>query len=737
MSVPTKATSCARGSAPLPAPANRVAEGADAAAPAAPGPRVPRTADPVAPDRILGWSIMAAGLAAVVAGLALHAWTEPFPWVVAGTLLVGTAMTRVFGIPLPGKGFTSFFPNACAAAVIALGWGAGAAVTALAVFLGETIGRQRTARQGLDLAALGAASGAVAGVFYAGMDGGFGAEAMRAGNLAPLAFALIAPALLMDALFYLRLALVRGMARADRGMTLRWELVTILYGSGLTAGGLFLLLAPLPWGLYAAGYATWLVAAYLGYWLINRGVRADTLELLQRLSRLLGARTRLTQALAEMQRQASALLPWDDMGLAAYDSAADCFTILLETSADIPAGTIIPAHEGLTAIAMVRAEPVTDAELRGERRSSWRESGSEIVVPLRHGDRLVGIWSVRHHQARMYDANDARLLGHLAPPLALSLSLTQLVAPVLDASEETARDVGAIAASTQELAAGAEQAAGSARGMAETVRRIAGALASGTAQAEATRAVAQDTADWGRQTGDVAREMLEAAHSARQTTTQALEALGAAADTVQAGTAEVGRLQQVSATVEKFRQTIDELAHQSSLLALNATIEAVRAGDHGRSFEVVATELRKLADSTAGEATEVKRSVASIHESVERAMQLMRRTLDQVLAVAEGSEGIERDIERIVAAATMVSETGERIAQTAQETAVRSRGTGQALEDSRAEAEQAAAGTELVVAGSDRQREALQELDGAATRVAETAQRLASAAAAVRAQDGR
>jgi len=684
------------------------------------------------PERVLGWTILVVGLAAVTMGLAAHAWTTPFPWMVAGILLVGTGLTRVFGISLPGKAFTSFFPNACAGCVLALGWSAGALVTGAAVFLGERVGRRRTLGQALDMVGLGMFTAAATGLLYSAMGGLYGAAAMNAGNLAPLAFCVFFPPLLMNALFYLRLTFTGGMAWLNGRLTLRWEVAAILYGGALTATGIYVLVAPLSWTLYVTGFGAWMVAAYLGYWLLRRGVRGDSLEMVQRLSRVLGARTKITQALEEMQRLATTLLPWSDMGLAAYDALGDCFIVLLETCADIPAGTVIPAHSGLTSVAMRRSEPVTDADLPRGQSDDGLEGGSEIIVPLRHGDRLVGIWSVRHHAVGMYEHNDARLLANLAPPLALSLALEQLVKPVLDASDETARDVGAMAASTRELNAGAELAAGEARSMAETVRRVAGALASGAEQAEAARTVAEDTASWGEQTGVVAQEMLGAARSARESTTRALDGLATAADVVQESAAEIARLQEISKQVEHFRRTIDELAHQSSLLALNATIEAVRAGEYGRSFEVVAKELRKLAESSAAEADEVQRSVASIQESVGRTTHLMERSLEQVLVVAEGGEGINREIDRIVNAAELVAETGGRIAATARETAERSRATGQALADSRTEAERAAAGTELVVSGSDRQREAIQALDRAAARVAETAQRLARGAAAVR-----
>jgi methyl-accepting chemotaxis protein len=95
--------------------------------------------------------------------------------------------------------------------------------------------------------------------------------------------------------------------------------------------------------------------------------------------------------------------------------------------------------------------------------------------------------------------------------------------------------------------------------------------------------------------------------------------------------------------------TVKDVAEQSNVLALNAAIEASKAGDHGRGFGVVASEMRSLADQSRRAAEQVRAILGEIQRGTrstvdateegarrtDAALALARRAGDSIVGLAE------------------------------------------------------------------------------------------------------
>ncbi len=111
---------------------------------------------------------------------------------------------------------------------------------------------------------------------------------------------------------------------------------------------------------------------------------------------------------------------------------------------------------------------------------------------------------------------------------------------------------------------------------------------------------------------------------------EGIDALSAAADEIQA-----------------FLVLVQKISRQSKLLALNAALEAARAGEHGHGFAVVATEVRRLASSSAEAAQRTTSLVQEMLESVTHSRESTARTVSTVEQVLESTRAGRQSLARV------------------------------------------------------------------------------------------
>jgi PAS domain S-box-containing protein len=103
----------------------------------------------------------------------------------------------------------------------------------------------------------------------------------------------------------------------------------------------------------------------------------------------------------------------------------------------------------------------------------------------------------------------------------------------------------------------------------------------------------------------------------------------------------MNRLEENFDSISKLVKTINSIADQTNLLALNATIEAARAGEMGKSFAVVASEVKELSRTTKVANESIQKTITLITESIKglsSSLEMTKTSIDNAVKNIEGSK---------------------------------------------------------------------------------------------------
>jgi methyl-accepting chemotaxis protein WspA len=230
----------------------------------------------------------------------------------------------------------------------------------------------------------------------------------------------------------------------------------------------------------------------------------------------------------------------------------------------------------------------------------------EAANRMREGDFSFRVEQVRQDEFGVLTAAFNRMVD----------DLTTLIGQVQRSSIQVSTSITETAATSREQQATASEIAATTSEIGATSREISATSKELVRTMDEVSAVAEHTASMA---GDGRAGLVRMEEMMRQ--------VAAAAGSINA---KLGVLNEKAGNINQVVTTITKVADQTNLLSLNAAIEAEKAGEYGRGFGVVATEIRRLADQTAVATYDIEQMVRDIQSAVSAGVMGMDKFSDEV-----------------------------------------------------------------------------------------------------------
>ena len=217
--------------------------------------------------------------------------------------------------------------------------------------------------------------------------------------------------------------------------------------------------------------------------------------------------------------------------------------------------------------------------------------------------------------------------------------------------------VGEIVETVSSASTELEASAGTLTSTAERAQELTTMVAAASEEASTNvQSVASATEEMASSVNEISRQVQESAR-------MATEAVGQA----RATNDRVSELSKAASRIGDVVELINTIAEQTNLLALNATIEAARAGEAGRGFAVVASEVKALAEQTSKATGEIGQQISGIQAATQDSVSAIKEISSTIERLSEISSTIAAAVEEQGAATQEISRNVQQAAQGTQQ----------------------------------------------------------------------
>ena len=298
---------------------------------------------------------------------------------------------------------------------------------------------------------------------------------------------------------------------------------------------------------------------------------------------------------------------------------------------------------------------------------AWQVQGC-IVKPILGFQQQLGVITKTLDVTQRLNTKDKGSLGELALQTnKLLVQLENTIKGVHSNSDKISRRAQKLADSAGLIKRSSSIESAVEQSMVESVEQMSSSVAEITSTMEELSASSTEIADYSHVVVDVANQTLDSSKKGAE----AMHNLHInMTDIHQDSTTSLQEMLQLgnqSKAISKMMDLINDLADQTKLIAFNAALEASSAGESGKRFSVVASEIRHLADRVTESTFEIAQRIEEIQDSINRLVITSEKGATLIQKGIQLSSETNDELNVLVGAASKTSNAAKQISLSTQQ----------------------------------------------------------------------